>query len=83
MEPHLYNFSTNHCLASLSVMETFLKLMLHYNHFQQYIGKLELKHVRSDQLVQLDKTQYTILYFCQYLDSTARWNIIIITPSIS
>ena len=36
---------------------------------QHWIGKMDLEHVWNYQLVHLYKTQHTILYLCQYLNS--------------
>ena len=54
--------------------------MMHCIHFQHWIGKLDLEYVCNDQLAYLYKTQYMLLYSCQYLDIPSRWNQR--TPSI-
>ena len=67
-------FSKTYYLASWSFLEPFLQCMLHCTSFWDYYEKLCLEHMRNNQLVHFDKTQYMLLCFCQYLDSFVRWN---------
>ena len=69
MEPHMDPCKKTNYLEPWNVLDPFLQCMLYYIHSQHYIDKMDLEHVWNDQLSQLDKTQYMILYLCKYLDN--------------
>ena len=58
-------------LSLWNVLNSFLKYMLHYTHFQRYTVQLYLEHGYNNQLFHLGKTQFMNLWFWKYLDSPA------------
>ena len=65
---HIWIFvKKTHYLVSINVLEKFLQHMLCYIYSQKWIDQLYLERLCNDQLIHLDKTQFMLLYLCQYL----------------
>ena len=74
MEPYLDPYPTTNYLAPWNMLKPLLQCILNCIYYQHNIEQMELEHVWDYQLFHLDKTQFIILYFCQYLGITAILN---------